>query len=202
MIDRVEVDYHSVRLDLLQNLPVLDVGAGPSFVFSKYFALRGHRVVAMDPDPSNTNPDILGVTYLRLALVGRNPGVRAFSMDPNPQARFVSPPANEVCTPPLKDPVMVEGVTILHVSEMVQVPVWDLVKLNCEGEESEILKSWPGPIARQIVVSFHEHYRPIGEDAIEKIMEHLDQWYLRERHVRDARYGGGMNYWDTLLVRR
>lgn len=62
--------------------------------------------------------------------------------------------------------------------------------------------NWPGPIARQISVSFHEHAHPIGEARIKQIVAHLSKWYDPIRHIKDARYCAGENYWDSVFVLR
>jgi FkbM family methyltransferase len=195
--DLETVAHHSHVPRLMNGAPVLDVGAR-GFEFSSHFAMRGHRVIALDPDPEVTDPGIPGVTFLRMALGYDTRRERSLVLHPNPEARFLLRSGEDS----QYGKIEVQATDILGLMDMLNVDEWDLVKLNCEGEEAEILSSWPGQVARQIVVSFHEHFRPIGEPAIEKVVGHLLQWYVPARHVKDARYGGGENYWDSVFVAR
>ena len=95
------------------------------------------------------------------------------------------------------------GVAVTNISMLsadLRVECWDIVKMNCEGAEYEILSAWPGPISRQIVVSYHEHYRPRGDAYIGGVRAHLSKWYAVVRHEKDARYYAGPNYWDDVYV--
>lgn len=84
-----------------------------------------------------------------------------------------------------------------------KINTWDLVKLNIEGAEYDILSQWPGPIAKQIVVSFHEHTSEgRGGSEVGRIMEHLGKWYQVIQHVNEPRYGCASNWWDTVLVQK
>lgn len=189
------IDHHSIDTSLLRKGPVLDVGAR-GFVFSRALAERGCRVVAMDPDPGIPDPGIPGVTFLRRALVGANSGIGQLVLDPNPEARYVLGHMETTRKPTVSVPCS----TIADVMWDQKVSVWDAVKLNCEGEEYEILGRWPGPISRQIVVSFHEHYRPRGKAVVDRIVDRLGQWYDVVQHPYDSRYSGGMNWWDSVFA--
>ena len=48
--------------------------------------------------------------------------------------------------------------TIAGLSAVLDVPLWDVVKLDCEGAEFGILENWPGACARQISVEFHDAF--------------------------------------------
>jgi hypothetical protein len=82
-----------------------------------------------------------------------------------------------------------------------------VVKLDCEGEEFSILENWPGPIATQISVEFHDFTGPrralVDEGYYEnKLWPHLCQWYKVVKHdwvdLRgEPAYCG---HWDSLLV--
>ena len=189
------IDYRSIRTDLLARGTVLDVGAR-GFVFAKELAGRGCHVIAMDPDPEVIDPKWMNVTFEPTALCGDGDVRRSLVLDQNPEARFILPHTES----PKYPVVVVNAVTIGTIMRKYNVDVFDAVKLNCEGEEAEILPRWPGPISKQIAVSFHEHYRPIGEERIQKIVDHLAQWYQPVFHEKDARYSSGENYWDSLFV--
>lgn len=187
------IDEKTVRTDLLSGLPVLDAGAR-GFRFARWFAARGHRVVAMDPDPSIQDPSISGVEFWSYALVG-GPAVTdrvSLAMVEDPEARYIGTGGKTES---------VQAVSLLGVTYANKIERWDVVKLNIEGSEYEILEEWPGPVARQITVSFHEHTpRGRGREGIEKIVAHLQKWYRVESHKWEARYCAGENYWDSRFV--
>ena len=188
---------HSFAPALLTDRPVLDVGAR-GFSFAYHFAVRGHEVIALDPDPDIADPKIKGVKFINSALIGNGPSTAILAKTSDPEGRYIEDGSVVVESGASRVPV--HAYTIQGLSEALGIPKWDLVKLNCEGAEYGILRAWPGPIARQIVVSFHEHYRPQGQRAIDGIVEHLAQWYAPIRHESDRRFGAGLNYWDSVFA--
>jgi hypothetical protein len=79
---------------------------------------------------------------------------------------------------------------------------WDVIKLNIEGSEYDVLDTWPGPIARQIVVSFHEHTpRARGRAECDRLIAKMGQWYKAFNVVWEKRYCCSENYWDVLFIR-
>ena len=194
------IDNHSVDLSLLTNRPVLDAGCR-GFRFTRFFAGLGHTVLAMDPAPETYVPDDLRQTphvrFYKTALVGPSHPRQAYlRMTEDPEARHVQKSRES------------EGDPLVHCMTLADVMnatyrEWDLVKLNIEGGEFDILATWPGPIARQIVVSFHEHTpQARGRSAIDYLIEHLAKWYDVHNHVWEKRYGCSENYWDTVLIRK
>lgn len=193
------IDNHSVRTDLLTKGTVVDAGAR-GFRFAKDLAWRGCRVIAMDPDPEVTDPKYLNIDFVNAGLFW--PPMDAFAerwlaLTPDPEARFTS----------VKIPdgraIRVGMVSLQHVRKAMQIKTWplDVLKLNVEGDEYEILESMTEPVARQIVVSFHEHTaRARGDADIERIVERLARWYTPVQHIKDSRYCAGENFWDSLFV--
>lgn len=174
--------------------PVLDVGCR-SFNFSKELARRGFGVVAMDPDPTILDPRIAWLTFINQALVSRDmAGPLPFIMDKDPQARRIG----------ITGDTVVRGVDIVSLSRSMGVDHWGIVKLDCEGCEYDILRDWPGPIADQITVEFHEHISLQPESVYADIIAHLGQWYDVAQHEKSLRHCiGTPNYWDSLfLVKR
>ena len=191
------IDNHSVAVDLLTDLPVLDAGCR-GFKFTEHFAKRGHTVVALDPAPGIEVPNIEGTRWSYFypwALVGPTQPKRAYlRMTEDAEARHLTNAPKE------GDPA-IECKSIAEIMDYCKIAQWDLVKLNVEGSEYDILAQWPGEIARQIVVSFHEHTgNRRGEAAIEGIVEHLGRWYAPAQHVFDERYCAGRNAWDSVFV--
>jgi hypothetical protein len=194
------IDNHSVRTDLLTKGTVIDAGAR-GFRFAKELAWRGCRVIALDPDWEVTDPKHINIDFLNVGLFW--PPMDAFAerwlvMTPDAEARYTSTQQVMGVTT-----VKVGMVSLEHIRKAMQIKTWplDVLKLNVEGDEYEILESMRAPVARQIVVSFHEHTaRARGDEAIQRIVEHLGQWYTPVQHVKDERYCAGSNFWDTLLI--
>lgn len=184
------VAHHTILPEFLTGGPVLDVGCR-AHGFGVWFADRGHKVMALDPDPDLDPPTHPNIQYHRAALMPEG-GVHRFWMHENPEARCVLF-GGEV------RPGKIVEVKAMGLGDIATTK-WDVVKFNCEGSEYEVLPKWPGPIARQMVVSFHEHYRPQGWRAIGKIVEHLLKWYHPVIHGWDVRHYGGYNYWDSVFV--
>lgn len=182
------IDNHSVRTDLLVKGPVLDAGAR-GFVFSKWFAEKGHPVMAYDPSPDIENPHIPGITFKPYALVGSKVTSPKLVMTDDPGAWYVDP---------VKQGRAVGFTTI----ETVKDIQWDVIKLNIEGSEYDVLDEWPGPISRQLVVSFHEHTpRARQRSECDRLIHNMRQWYTAFNVVWDKRYCCSENYWDVLFIR-
>lgn len=181
------ISEHSVEVPVAG--PVLDAGCR-SFAFSRAMALRGLGVVALDPDPTVENPGIPGVRYRREALLGAARGPVAFFMDRDPQARRVASEGH----------VTVTSTDMHALMRATGVQHWGVVKLDVEGCEYGILASWPGPIADQITIEFHEHISPAPQSTYDSILAHLGQWYDVVQHEKSYRHCiGTPNYWDSLF---
>ena len=185
------IDNHSVVVGLLTKGAVLDAGCR-GFRFAKWFAERGHEVVALDPSPDIQDPMIPNITFGNVALAFPSEQ-KYLVMTEDPEARYLT---NS----------LVKGQQSMAVRQtwLDHAKSWDVVKLNIEGSEFEILKNWPGPIARQIVASFHQHchYARRTEKEIAGALTHLERWYKVFNHVKEKRYGCSENYWDTVFIRR
>ena len=204
------VDNHSFFPDLLTpGGAVLDVGAR-GFVFAKEMARRGHRVIAMEPDPSGMPyvvevPREGSIDIAALALVGSGqPARQRLSRWDNGEANRLITPATPASSHPSADVIEVLCADVEFVTRLYGSPTWDLVKMNCEGAEFDVLRTWPGPIARQLSVSFHDHTgaNPGGEATYQEILAHLGKWYEVIRHVWEERYCAGGSYWDSVITLR
>lgn len=188
------VDNHSFREDLLTGGPVLDAGAR-GFVFAKWFAERGHDVIAVDPSPDIRESPSDKIGLVNSALVSRKCPVSAhLEMGPDPNAWNIS-------FSKVQDSVSVDTITLSDIK--LNAGKWDLIKLNIEGSEYDILDEIAGPIARQIVFSFHEHTdRARGREECDRIINKLRTWYDIHNQVWEPRYGCRSNYWDVLAIER
>ncbi len=194
------IDLHSVRTDLLTpGGYVLDAGAR-GFRFARTMLGLGMLVVSMDPDPEVEDPGLPDLSHRRVGLVDcayPDHQMQLYLL-PDGEARHLGGNGHRY--------IGVESITvrvepIAEVMKQMEVKRWDCVKLNIEGSEYAILARWPGPIAKQISVSFHEHTGLArGDRAVLEIVEHLSQWYTPLVHLKDSRYCAGPNYWDSLFV--
>ena len=191
---------HSIRTDLLTNLPVLDAGCS-GFAFFDAMSKRGHPVVGLDPAPDCVPPECLFERtpwsyFFPSALVapGHAPSAR-LRMTADKQARHLTNAAQE------GDPV-VHCTTLQALMESLHIDLWDAVKLDIEGGEYAVLNAWPGPVARQVSVEFHEHLAPHAKEEYDAIFAHLGRWYKIVSHEKTKRHCLNENFWDTLLVLR
>ena len=197
---------HTVDLDLLpDDGTVLDVGCR-FWDFSRWiFHSRPRaRIYALDParDVQVAGDDVTAA-FLPVALVGTHG--RAFR-----QLAHFSTGEGDFLTDKKHFPgwdiqpelYEVPCLTIQEVMEANGVTFWDLVKLDCEGSEFDILENWPGPIARQISVEFHDWDKPNyrSETYYEALWRRLP-WYKVVQHEL-SKQGEGVGHWDTLLVLR
>lgn len=198
----ITIDTHTVEESLLSKGWVLDVGCR-GFGFARELSERGCQVLALDPDPSITAPSIPNVIYEKKALVAK----------PTPSATYASwstGEGNHLCVgksvPWYAQAHTVPCVTIAQLMSQYGVKEFDVVKLDCEGSEFEILPAWPGPIAKQISVEFHDftganpHNPP--QRFYDLMLAHIGQWYTVARHEMMDHPCGIRGYWDSLFVRR
>jgi len=163
---------HTVDVDLFTKGGwVLDAGCR-DFHFTKYATRRGCNVVALDADPTVADPHIEDVHFYNSAIAAYD-GVYGFSMHENPEARGLSMDAGSA--PSI---VQVPVGTLAHWTTKHKVGVWDCVKLDVEGAEYGILTGFPGPVAKQVSIEFHDHQWKRPVELYEQIYEHLSQWYV------------------------
>lgn len=198
---------HSVVADLLPEAPVvLDVGCRGFEFDIELLKLRPlARIFAFDPDPAIDDPGVRGIVFSRKAVTERDvegviwqgPGEGAFICgnkgDPGYGVGVINP----------AEAVTVESVTVETVMREHDVERFDLVKLDCEGSEFGILESWPGPIATQLSVEFHDFAQPQRwtEEYFEKLFAGPLRIYQRVLFgVTPLGPGNSMGHWDSVLV--
>ena len=211
---------HTIDLDLLPEAPVvLDAGCR-GFAFSKdILGLRPKaRVLALDPDRLIWDQKIPGVEYVQIGLVGDDrlcSGYVSTTAWADGGANFLAPlntPKNRAIR---KDcgwefnRFELDEVACVNIANLMRgaaIQHWDVVKLDIEGEEFQVLEKWPGPIATQISVEFHDFTGPMRHrvDAgyYTSLMNHLGQWYRFARHEWIDLDGDPVHFghWDSLLV--
>lgn len=189
---------HTVDVDLLSETAfVLDVGCrGWDFTRGITEIRPRSFIAAYDPDP--TIKSIPGVMFRHAAIVGN--GVRQ-----SQYAAFSTGEANYLLQPGFPPPppdakrMMVACVSIAEIGAN-----WDLVKLDCEGSEFGILEHWPGPIAKQISVEFHDWLdrRKWNDAYFERLFAGLPDYRVVQHELTEVGPGKALGHWDSLLARR
>lgn len=194
---------HSYCDDLLTPSDwILDVGCR-GFKFTHHFSKLGYQTIGLDPGSDVVDPECENLHFIRAALVGVDPG----------QAQYVERPdgggyANHLkkIRSPLRGSNLrtVDTYTLQTLMSRFGIERFGLVKLDCEGAEYEILDNWPGPIAKQISVEFHDFLGvnpcdPNCDDYYANLMSRLGQWYELVKHER-SECGSEMHYLDSLFV--
>ncbi len=154
---------HTIDLDLLPAVPtVLDVGCrGFAFDYDILKFRPQAKIFALEPDPAVLKPDDLNVTFLNSAMTHiQTPNIKWQGGGDGEGSYIVTGPGHPGYDWPIIDPAQardVENVTLQILMIGFGIQKFDLVKLDCEGSEFGILENWPGPIATQISVEFHDY---------------------------------------------
>lgn len=201
---------HSFDLDRLPERPaVLDVGCRGFDFTAGIRALRPEALIyAMDPDPAIVAPAGL-CHFLCWALVGNGRTWSHYATGSTGEGNFLTSHAVH----PDYTIIDVNCTNIEAVTKMLPAAHsrWDLVKLDCEGSEFSVLETWPGPIAAQISVEWHDwsgtHIpKPSGGWAAyyKSLFARLAQFgYDVVRHeLSDISGRGAWGHWDSTLVLR
>lgn len=197
------LDEHSFDFDSLNKEHlILDVGCR-FFHLPKHLVEIGYEVVAIDPDPTVKSPNLPGILFKNCALTSKkfNGTLKELTVFGNGTANYlVTSTLNKQNHPT----VFVNCIDIESLSRLYNVDHWSAVKLDCEGSEYDILLEWPGPIADQISVEFHEHVpgaNPKGEAYFPEMLKHLSQWYNVHNFQKEKRHClATPNYWDVLFI--
>ena len=185
-----DVAGRTIDVDLLTGGWVLDGGCR-DWLFADAMLQLGEHVVGVDPAQDIRGHR--GAKFHRAALMPYC-GLAELPHDDDPQTARA-----ESWTGGLRVP----AVTVDSLRGRYAVEVWDVVKLNIEGGEYAILQAWPGPIARQISVAFHDFLGrnpcPDPESYYGPMLEHLGQWYRVAQHEKTHK-DDELDYWDSLFI--
>jgi FkbM family methyltransferase len=198
---------HTIDTDLLNGpLPfVLDVGCRGFDFTQGILELNPHaNIIALDPDPVIEDPRLARVHYVRKALVHDDRKEYGYASYSTGEGNFLTNQKSYYDAKMIRVPCT----NIVEVMAEQNITHWDLVKLDCEGSEFDILTHWPGPIATQISVEFHdghpdeysstrESYRKYYEELWERLRPYGYQVVQHELFKQGNWYG----HWDTLLCR-
>ena len=194
----VTIGEHTIDASLLTPRGwVLDAGCR-DLTFARGLTERGCRVMALDADPTLVNPKIENIDFYHFAIAARRGNFYLHLAD-NPEARCLVN-ADQIVEGQAY--VVVMAFTIADLLQMEKAKRFDAVKLDVEGAEYDILRTWPGPVAKQISVEFHEHVKPRPEKVYDDIFAHLGQWYDVVQHDKTRRHCTHPNFWDSLMILR
>lgn len=195
---------HTVDMDLLPEEPVvLDVGCRWfDFVNAIQIRRKHAQAIAMDPardvvpPTMETRGALPPFTFLNAALVG---GGHTFQK----LAHFSTGEGDFLTTLDRYHDAEMYEVPCLRIRDVMRecdVTHFDLVKLDCEGSEFGILENWPGPIATQISVEFHDWQNPAIRDGsyYDQLMRNQLRRYRLVQHDLSVQ-GTGLGHWDSLL---
>ena len=204
---------HTIAPDLLPERPIVfDIGCRWFSFASEVKRIRpGARVVCFDPDPLVAQ-DLKSKEFEfwqngivgRPALGGAVPGSARLYRYLDGVSDFIDGLA---CEHYYRDHKIYSG-DFLNVSTMsidqamraVGVSHLDVVKLDCECSEFSILEDWPGPIATQISVEFHDWADRVRWSA--RYFEQLFAGPLRDYAVVAHQEHGSYAHTDSLLILR
>lgn len=181
-VNLVTVEGHTIDTDLLTPGRVaLDVGCR-GFGTANLLRERGLRVVALDPAPDVEAPADPGIWFRRVALLPRR------RMDTT--RRLLMSCGGEgyrVVFNSAEKSIACEAVTLEGLAHSFGATQWDLIKLDCEGMEYEVLREIDGPIARQIVVEYHDFLGlgPPDSSYYDRLHRQLSEWYEVAKHVKE-----------------
>ncbi len=205
---------HTIDLDLLPERPIVfDVGCRWfSFARQIQSVRRDARVVCFDPDPLVANDiESKAFEFYQNGIVGR-PALAGRAEQPPGTARlyryldgvsdFIDGLACEHYYRDHKiysgDFINISVLTIEEAMRIVGVTHLDAIKLDCECSEFSILEDWPGPIATQISVEFHD-----WADRKKWSGEYFDRLFagpLKDYAVVQHEEHGSYAHMDSLLV--
>jgi FkbM family methyltransferase len=193
---------HTIDLDLLPEEPiVLDVGCR-WFDFTRgILALRPKaEIVCVDPssDIKWNELDLLWNCRVDCALVGDDREMTNFA-----EGIAGDGGGNHVIDGDRDGDYrirQVRCVTINDVMAMYGIRHFDAVKLDCEGSEFGILENWPGPIATQISVEFHDWSGPWKQHGCSAAIANLERFGYKTVQHELSRQGNGIGHWDSLFV--
>lgn len=202
MSNIVKLAGHSFDVDLLpERATVLDVGCR-GFDFTQGIRdLRPRALIyAMDPDPMIVPPIGLCAFYAK-ALVSDPLRIRSnYASYSTGEGNFLT----DLTVWGDAKIIQVGCYTITDMLRMTAKGFFDLVKLDIEGSEFQVLENWPGPIARQVSVEFHDFDKrsQYPDSYYERLFAKLHNFGYRvvQHELSDISGRGAIGHWDDLLI--
>lgn len=183
---------HSVNIDLLSGGICIDAGCR-GFQFSEAMRDLGCKVLAFDLEDMKAPT---GIQFFKKALSDMS-GTGNYKDTKDAQAKHLVNGDGPECD--------IVGLNDFYkFLDANRVLLIDILKLDIEGSEYHILSA-PNfqPIPKQISVEFHEHaHRGLHDKYFPDCMANLERHYVTVKHDRYKAHGCGMNYWDSLFIRK
>ncbi len=179
---------------------VLDVGCR-NFDFTRAILAKwpGAKIVAMEPDPIVADPCVEGVQFCQRALVHDDRADAGYASYSTGEGNFLTDLTAYYDAKMIRVPC----INIQKVMAFYDITHWDIVKLDCEGSEFDILQCWPGPIATQISVEFHDYSdKARWNDAFYAKLfgEKLPQYAVLQHALTTLGPGPAYGHWDSVLA--
>lgn len=155
--------------------------------------------MAMEPDPIVVDPCIEGVQFCQRALVHDDRFDSGYASYSTGEGNFLT----EMAAYYDAKMIRVHCVNIHQVMGTYNVAHWDIVKLDCEGSEFDILQNWPGPIAAQISVEFHDYTdkEKWNDVYYAKLFgDKLPQYEVLQHTLTPIGPGPAYGHWDSVLA--
>lgn len=180
---------HSVDLDLLSGGICIDAGCR-GFQFSEAMRDLGLRVLAFDLEFMKPPHGVL----FQKGAVGHETKMVQYKNTKDLQAKHICNSGDE----------WVQMFALNNIYEGVSEWEIDILKLDVESSEYLILSD-PAfqPIPKQISVEFHEHaHKQLHDKYFAACIAKLERHYVAVKHDRYEAHGCGMNWWDSLWIRK
>lgn len=191
----ITIDGHTFDEERLGYGWLIDAGCR-GFELAKHWRFNRDKVLCLDIEHFEKPKE---VTIFKHAALSATPGQTEAYYFGDGTGNFLKgineTPGNEPDRP--CETKSVERITLKEIYREIGNDI-DLLKLDIEGSEYEILADLD-PIPRQITVEFHEHCHPkLHNKYIDKIMNHLCEYYACVLHITEPRY----KYMDCLFIRK
>lgn len=181
---------HTIDTSYLTGGIVIDAGCR-GFEFSKEMKRLGEKVMAYDLEDFTDVPE--GIEYTKAAILSRNESVKVVKMADKNATHISRVMQGE----------KVDGLSLQLIFDLLGDNV-DVCKLDVEGSEYEILADPKlKPVPKMWTIEFHEHCQPMLQNQFfDQCVENLLKNYEAIKLIRYPAHGLGMNYWDTLWIRK
>lgn len=188
---------HLVDVDLLpEKANILDIGCR-GFIFTDEMRRRGYNVFAIDIDHLERSD------YFRLAITDRI-GYKEVIRTNDPQATHT---ANAYFDRTLQGFITMNGNSMVYslvlelFCDIINVPIFDVIKIDVEGDERGIIMGLNHAPAKQLSIEFHLHTGVYGELQVEEMVNKLVSiGYKIASHEKTSQHGMGFNYWSSLFI--
>jgi FkbM family methyltransferase len=202
----IQIAEHTIEETLINKDGwVLDLGC-VNFSFSKEVKKYCNNVLCLDPNPTiKEAPE--GVIFENAAIITGDESEIEFYIYNDVQTFSLLNPKQDLFQ--LENKIKVRSVNIKSLMEKYGIEKFELIKVDIEGGEYDLLKSWDWSISKQFSVEFHDfrfmnpHY-PNNEKYYQELFsDKLSNFKIATHELTDHPgfpFGYGRNYWDSLFI--